>query len=120
MDVEKVDLNELWQIAVRHALGKYASDFARLQIEGLLEKAGGNVARAVELMSDRSVTDAGRLLGHWGVSCKRYRVQCWGSAPRHPVEAWMGPDHWDREPDLVVSWKEIFQFVRGVRQPRLL
>jgi hypothetical protein len=119
-EAEKVDLNELWQIAVRHALGKYAGDFARRQIEALLEKADGNVAKAVQIMGDRSVTDASRLPGHWGVSCKQYRVQCWGSAARHPVEAWSGPDHWDREPDLVVQWIEIFQFVQGTWQPRLL
>lgn len=115
----KVDLNELWQIAVDRALSKYAGDFARRQIESLLEKAGGDAVKAVQLMGDHSVTDASRLLGNWGASCKRYRVGCWGNAARHPVEAWIGPNHWDRPPDLVIQWKEIFQYVAGIHQPRL-
>jgi hypothetical protein len=115
-----MSLDELWPIAVHHALGQYAGDFARRQIEALLEKADGNVAKAVQLMGDRTVTDAGRLLGHWGHQCRRYRVECWGNAARHPVKAWIGPDHWDREPDLVVQWIEIFRFVQGTWQPHLL
>jgi DNA modification methylase len=44
-----------------------------------------------------------------------------GNAPRNPIEAWSGPDHWGRPADLVITWRSVFEYTKnGARQEQLL
>lgn len=109
--------NELWLEAVLRAVGSREDSFKRRMIRDLLHRADGDAGKAVKLMG---ATDASFVLGNFGACMHTCRIWCMGNAASHPVEAWIGPDYWRRPPDLVIPWREIFQYVEGVWQPRLL
>ena len=114
-------LDELWLKAVQRAISQYSDSYARRLVQRLLDGAGGDVRKAVKLMASDSDGGASFLLGNFGAHTGEYRVECRGNAASNAIEAWVGPDYWDRPPDLVIRWREVFHFVQdGVRQPRLL
>lgn len=115
-------LDELWQWAVDYALDNVP---ARGAIQELLALAGGNIGHALELMtaSPNAWSDSyAQRLGGWGLCCDVGRLSCMGSAGQHPIHAWFPePSPFDRPPDLVISWRDVFVFVAtGGRQLRLL
>lgn len=109
-------INELWHTAVTDRILQKARQ--------LLNKAGGDVSEALLLCQRRdkhSPNSPGFSLGNFGYYTPKYRIQCMGNAPRNSIEAWAGPDHWDRPADLIVKWREVFEYAKnGARQEQLL
>ena len=109
--------DELWLFAVKRVLGHTADGYDQKLIQGLLDDAGDDVSLALRLMTRRGEYgySAAVSLGNFGSCGPNYpRVDCLGSAGQHPILAWLpGQDYFDgRLPDLVIQWREIFQYVK--------
>lgn len=108
--------DELWLRAVTLALGNVENGYNRKLVGRLLDEAGGDVAKALSLLTRRPAGGGSTVsfrLGNWGYCGSDCRLECWGSAASADIQAWDGPDHWDRPPDLVVTWREVFEYVAG-------
>ena len=115
-----MDAEQLRERAMAHALKRYAGEWIKKQILELIAKAGGSVEGALDLARSEETMLVGRMLGNFRVRGNEYWVECKGSAPKHPIEAWFGSRRPKREPDVVIEWETVFWFVQGIHQPRLL
>ncbi len=93
------------------------------QIKDLLGRAGGNVTRALELCREPAYPPEwgiretrGLHLAQWGYcGPDEPWIKAQKSAPDNPILVW-APGHTpvdQRQPDLVVTWREVFQYVAG-------
>ena len=82
-------------------------------IREALDKTNGNVTRAMELIWQNG--DAARL-GGWGFAGPdRPRVSCYHSASTTPISIWMPGTPYTTEPDLIMEWREVFQYAQTGR-----
>lgn len=104
--------DEAWQIAVdRYILHHVADNYSARQAISCLEEARGNISRAIALAAqgDRC------MFGNWGCySPKELDVLCRGAFPSTPIQVWIHPhkSYGRDEPDLVITWREIFEYIR--------
>ena len=102
--------DEAWHEAVeRHALGHVADNYCRRQVE-MCVKQTATISQAIAL----AVFRGGCMLGWWGMSAPDLGSRCMGAFPRQPVHVWIAPKRWSRDddPDLVITWREVFEYVR--------
>ena len=115
-----MDLNELWLYAVNYALDNTQGSQNEMFIQELLTDAGGNVSKALALSTQIRpgwYDSYANLLGNWGTSgpdCPR--VNCAGSAGSAPIEAWLPGKSIFSDPDLVIPWRKVFEYVKAGRK----
>ncbi len=115
-------LEQARQAGLDFALHHHAEDDNIREIRDCLRRAHGDVTKALTFLAEDGV---GNYLGCGG-RCgpahhgkPSYRVECYGPAHSHPINIWIGDNHWDREPDLIMSWRTVFEYVAAMDQLRL-
>ncbi len=113
--------DELWLRAVNRALDLVEDSQHEQFIKDLLEEVHGDVSRALKLMTQVKpgwYDTTAQLLGGWGYYANdHYSCQCQGSAAAFPIEAWLpGGDRVNGLPDLVIPWREVFEYVKAGRK----
>lgn len=115
---------DLRQWAIENVLDHVQNRWVERTIAGLLAEAGGSVRQALELSRRRYFRDGygdetvGYMLATgYGSYCKEGSVKTERGAPDGKIHAW-GPGRgpWDGTPDVVVTWREVFEFVAGQYQ----
>lgn len=104
---------ELWLYAVDYAVpaGSQREKF----VKDFLEQAKGDITLAMDLIIKADGT-------HWlanGGYCGPHlpRVELWGSLRTSKIRIWDdSEDQWNRQPDLEISWREVFQFIKDDRK----
>lgn len=94
-------------------------------IEGLLAKHGGDVRQALAASRRRGeheIMSEGWRLGNFswcGPGCEW--VECKGSCPSTPICVWRPGNNplRQQQPDVVVTWREVFEYVARRQQPGL-
>jgi len=111
--------------AIEEFLASRAEGWNVRAIESLLDRCGGDVGRALAQsgrLRHGEIRSVGARLGGFSFGGPgRPWVECWGTCPGAPLRVWRpGAGPWVRdEPDVVVSWREVFQYVARRRQPGL-
>lgn len=116
--------------AAREIAISYAARHRGDVIRRLLERAGGNVSRALELCHERQRPGCdwdretiGHSLTQWGFcGPDRPNVEAYGSAPHAPILVWSGgikAKCAGAPADIRVTWREVFEYVAGRYQPAL-
>jgi hypothetical protein len=60
---------------------------------------------------------ANEHLGQHGCCTSDHRIELYGTVKNSwGANVWYGADHWDRDPDEVISWRDIFRYVAGDAQ----
>lgn len=103
--------SELWHYTVEYVLSNYQNRFMEKHIRELIDEAGGNITVALG--------NLGNSYGWFGgTGPDRPYVRCMGGAPQTPVSAWSsGKDAFFDTPDLQVTWREIFEYVKSGKVP---
>ncbi len=98
----------------------YVANARQALIRELLDAAGNDVRVALKLMTKRrpghpdtpSVT-----LGNWSSCVGEWRARCYGAASTRPIQVWTAERAWQGPPDLIVTWREVFEYVRDLPAP---
>ena len=87
-------------------------------IQAELDANNNSPAKALENVSDW----ANNHLGQHGFAGGQIRVQVYGTVKSGKgAQVWYGEDHWDRPPDELITWLQIFTYVAdGYQQLQLL
>ena len=96
------------------------------EIEELLQRAGGDVGRGLELCRekadpwDRETIGLTRLARWADSGTDSPRIEVYESAPDGVIRVWGSEtDDRRRPPDLVLRWREVYECVARLRQPVL-
>ena len=99
---------------------RYVADFAcrriekrwcERQMQELLDRAGGNISRELELMPKNGI---GERLGNCGYGGPGIpSISCFGSVPRNPIQFKNAATEWDAEPDYIITWREVLECLAG-------
>ncbi len=115
-----MDLNELWLYAVNYALDSIQGSQREKFILELLKDADGNVSKALKLSTQIRpgwYESYAELMGNFGTSGPDSpRVNCGGSAGSASLEAWLPGSKISFQPDLIIPWREVFEYVKAGRK----
>jgi len=118
--------DEAWVYAVDYAVPP--GSLEEKAILRVLENTGGNVSQAlamttrVTLWSDEKPQYGGDTLAsalrNGGMSGKDIRVDKGFSTSSRAIEVWFqeGQEHFFRDPDIKITWREVFEFVKAGRK----
>lgn len=100
--------SELWLYTVGQVLNDRRRCGQPLEehIQQWLDDCGGNVSQALKRIPAN--------LGHFGSYGPGIpSLRCWGTPPQTPISVW-SPERWvDEEPDLTITWREVFEYVKN-------
>lgn len=102
--------SELWLYAVEKVLSHVQNRQVERRIQASIDAAGGNISRALVEGDFDGMGD----FGSYGL--KRPGIQCHGSVPRTPISVWRPGRDIMEEPDLIVTWREVFEYVKNGKQ----
>ena len=56
-------------------------------------------------------------LGQHGCCTEAHRIEVWGTVKScRGAYVWYGADHWERQPDEIITWRDIFGYIAGEPQ----
>ena len=116
---------DLWKIVVDQYLDHIEDSDAEVHIKLALNTAGEDIKKAMELFR---ASGWARIYGNCAVGMpskpdqQGYHWEVLGDAITNPINAWLGDPRkgvregeiW-RSPDLVITWPEVFVYVRRGR-----
>jgi len=108
-----VEREEARVCAIERTLRLYTDEWLVGLIRAALEAAHGDVVKALGEMDEH----LSETLGYFG-SCGPGvpRLECHGPARSTDISVWVDEPHFGRDPDLVVTWRGVFEYVAETQQ----
>jgi hypothetical protein len=101
------------ECAIKRILGQYAEGWAWQIVGQLLESAGGDVRKAMRLMTAEGADSAPFHLGNFGYSGPgEVTVMCMGNAgKRNQIRVWYPETRITDPQDFTFPWSAVFEYV---------